>query len=386
MHRSVESAVAQIPFVDLDHQRRLLEPGLRSSIDAVLSHGRFIMGPEVQELEERLARYCGAAAAITCSSGTDGLLMSLMAAGVQSGDAVFVPSFTFASTAEAVAISGATPVFVDVKEDDYTVDPAQLLNAITEAARWGLHAKGVITVDLFGQPADYGTLETIVEDFGLVLIADAAQSFGASFFDRRVGSIGHLSVTSFFPSKPLGCYGDGGAVFTDDAGLAEALRSVRVHGQGKSKYDNTRIGLNARLDTLQAAVLLQKLDIFDAELLKRREVARRYGQFLTDAIAKPFIRPEVESAWAQYTIEVDPAIRSGIMERMRQQGIPTAIYYEKPLHLQPAYSEFPNAGSLAVSERVSDCVLSLPMHPYLDEATQVRIAEALESALAALSS
>lgn len=382
MHRSVESDVAQIPFVDLDYQRRLLEPRLRSSIEAVLSHGRFIMGPEVQELEDRLARYCGAAAAITCSSGTDGLLMSLMAAGVQSGDAVFVPSFTFASTAEAVAILGATPVFVDVKEDDYTLDPARLVVAVGEAAQWGLRAKAVISVDLFGQPADYGSIEPIVDEFGLVLIADAAQSFGASFLDRRVGSIGHLSVTSFFPSKPLGCYGDGGAVFTDDSGLAEALRSLRVHGQGNSKYDNIRIGLNARLDTLQAAVLLQKLDIFDAELLKRREVAHRYDQFLTQTIRKPSTRPEVESAWAQYTIQLDSATRSGVMKAMREQGIPTAIYYEKPLHLQPAYSEFPKAGSLAVSEHLSDAVLSLPMHPYLDEATQMRITEALDFALA----
>jgi dTDP-4-amino-4,6-dideoxygalactose transaminase len=290
---------------------------------------------------------------------------------------VIVPTFTFAATAEVVALVGATPVFVDVLPDTANVDPAGLVGALHAARGAGVTPRAVIAVDLFGQPADYDELAAFCTEYDLRLIADAAQSFGATWRERRAGAIGDVACTSFFPAKPLGCYGDGGAVFTDDDELAALLRSLRVHGQGTNKYDNVRVGINGRLDTIQAAVLLEKLAIFPDELVARDRVAARYQDALGDVVGLLDVRSEATSAWAQYTITTDD--RDGVAQRLREQGVPSAIYYPKPLHRQPAYEEFPRASDgLAVSEHLAERVLSLPMHPYLDEATQDRVIAAVE--------
>lgn len=367
-----------IEFMGLDAQRNAIGEPLQKAINGVLQHGRFIMGPEVELLEDRLGSFCGAASVVSCSSGTDGLLLSLMALGVGRGDAVFVPSFTFASTAEAVAITGATPVFLDVVEEDFNVDPAHLSKAVVALTHEGLKPKCLLAVDLFGQPARYEVLEPLCDELGLTLIADAAQSFGGSLNGRHVGSIGRFAVTSFFPTKPLGCYGDGGAVMTDDLEAAEILRSLRTHGKGRSKYENVRVGLNARLDTLQAAILLEKLNVFERELKLRGEVAMRYMAMLPDEVATPQTRPGARSAWAQYTVLLRAGTRSKVMEHLKSRGVPSAVYYEKPLHEQPAYRDSPRfPDQLSVSEMLSKQVLSLPMHPYLEVGSQERVAEAL---------
>lgn len=372
---------APIELIDLQAQRARLGGRVDAAIARVLEHGRFIMGPEVRELEERLAEFCGVGHAVSCSSGTDALLMALLALRIGPGDAVIVPTFTFAATAEVVALVGATPVFVDVLAETANLDPAGLVGALHAARGAGATPRAVIGVDLFGQPADYDELEGFCAEYDLVLIADAAQSFGATWRTRRAGAIGDLACTSFFPAKPLGCYGDGGALFTDDDELAATLRSLRVHGQGTNKYDNVRIGLNGRLDTIQAAVLLEKLAIFPDELVARDRVASRYQEALADAVGVLEVRQEATSAWAQYTIVVDD--RDGVASRLKEQGVPSAIYYPKPLHQQPAYEAFPTASDgLTVSEHLADHVLSLPMHPYLDEATQDRVITAVRSATA----
>ena len=307
-----------------------------------------------------------------------------MAKNIRPGHAVFCPSFTFAATAEVVAWLGATPVFVDVLPDTFNMDPASLEQAIVKAKADGLKPQCVISVDLFGQPADYDAIEPILAKHGLWLMSDAAQSFGGAFKNRKVGTIGHVTATSFFPSKPLGCYGDGGAIFTDDPEMAAVLRSLRVHGQGSDKYDNVRIGLNGRLDTLQAAVLIEKLKILGDEVVARDQVARRYSEHLRSLVPTPKVLPDVLSAWAQYTVLVPGAARAAIIAAMKEDGIPTMVYYPKPLHLQTAYRHFPLAGNgLPVSERLAQDVLSLPMHPYLDHATQDRVVESFTKALKA---
>ncbi len=370
-------ATATIELIDLQAQRDRLGDRIPDAIGRVLAHGRFIMGPEVADLEERLSAHCGVGHTISCSSGTDALLMTLLALRVGPGDAVIVPTFTFAATAEVVALVGATPVFVDVLPDTANVDPAGLVGALHAARGAGVTPRAIIAVDLFGQPADYDELEAFCTEYDLRLIADAAQSFGATWRERRAGAIGDVACTSFFPAKPLGCYGDGGAVFTDDDELAALLRSLRVHGQGTNKYDNVRVGINGRLDTIQAAVLLEKLAIFPDELVARDRVAARYQDALGDVVGLLDVRSEATSAWAQYTITTDD--RDGVAQRLREQGVPSAIYYPKPLHRQPAYEEFPRASDgLVVSEHLAERVLSLPMHPYLDEATQDRVIAAVE--------
>ncbi|MGH6904477.1 MAG: DegT/DnrJ/EryC1/StrS family aminotransferase [Geminicoccaceae bacterium] len=381
--RPEAAARAPIPFADLDAQRRRLGPRLDAAIARVLAHGRYIMGPEVAELEAQLAAFCGARHAITCASGTDALLLGLMARGIGPGDAVLMPSFTFVATAEPVAWLGAVPVFVDVLEGTFNLDPESLERGIRTAKAEGLHPHAAIAVDLFGQPADYKSIEAICARHGLWLMADAAQSFGATYGGRRVGSMGAITATSFFPAKPLGCYGDGGCVFTDDDDLAEAMRSLRVHGQGEDKYDNVRIGVNARLDTLQAAILLEKLRVFADELSARRAVAARYDEGLRDIVEVPRVAAETTSVWAQYTLVIEGGARDGVASALRAKGIPTAVYYPKPLHQQTAYRHFPTAGdALPVSEQLSRQVLSLPMHPYLEPATQAFIIDALRQALA----
>jgi dTDP-4-amino-4,6-dideoxygalactose transaminase len=381
--RPEAAARAPIPFADLDAQRRRLGSRLDAAIARVLAHGRYIMGPEVAELEAQLSAFCSARHAITCASGTDALVLGLMAKGIGPGDAVLMPSFTFVATAEPVAWLGAVPVFVDVLEGTFNLDPASLERGIRTAKAEGLHPRAAIAVDLFGQPADYHAIEAICARHGLWLMADAAQSFGATYRGHHVGRLAPLTATSFFPAKPLGCYGDGGCVFTDDDDLAEAMRSLRVHGQGEDKYDNVRIGVNARLDTLQAAILLEKLRVFADELSARRAVAARYDEGLRDIVEVPRVAAETTSVWAQYTLVIEGGARDGVASALRAKGIPTAVYYPKPLHQQTAYRHFPTAGdALPVAEQLSRQVLSLPMHPYLEPATQAFIIDALRRALA----
>jgi dTDP-4-amino-4,6-dideoxygalactose transaminase len=376
---------APIPFVDLDAQRRRLGAGLDAAIARVLAHGRFIMGPEVAKLETRLASFCGARHAIACASGTDALALGLMAKGIGPGDAVLMPGFTFVATAEPVAWLGAVPVFLDVLPDTFNLDPACLEQGVRTARAEGLTPRAVIAVDLFGQPADYDAIEAICARHGLWLMADAAQSFGATCGRRRVGTLGTTTATSFFPAKPLGCYGDGGCVFTDDDELAEAMRSIRVHGQGRDKYDNVRIGVNARLDTLQAAILLEKLAIFADELDARRTVAARYDA-LREFVQVPRVIAQGTSVWAQYTVVVERVGRDALAAALKDEGIPTAVYYSKPLHRQSAYRHYPVAGGgLPVAEQLSRQVLSLPIHPYLEPQSQAYIVDAVGRAAASLS-
>ena len=369
-----------IPFIDLQTQRQRLADRVDDAVLGVLDHGQFIMGPEVEELEDRLADYCGVDHAVTCSSGTDALLLPLLAWGVGAGDAVFVPAFTFAATAEAVVLAGATPVFVDVDEEIYAMEPESLRSAVEQADDEGLRPRVVIPVDLFGHPAPYPALQEIADDHGLRVVADAAQSFGAELGGTRVGAFGDCTATSFFPAKPLGCYGDGGAVLTDDDELAALLRSCRIHGQGETKYDNVRIGINGRLDTIQAAVLLLKLEIFDDERGARQQVAARYAAGLRDVVGVPATRADARSAWAQYTVR--SATRDVLAKELAAAGIPTAVYYPSPLSDQLAYAAYPTApGGCPVAHRLADEVLSLPMHPYLRSEDQQRIVDAVRAAV-----
>jgi dTDP-4-amino-4,6-dideoxygalactose transaminase len=368
-----------IPFIDIAAQRRRLGPAVDEAVGRVLAHCQFINGPEVTALEAALAAYCGAKHVVTCASGTDALVMVLMAKGVGRGDAVLCPSFTFCATGEAVALTGATPVFVDVDEATFNIDAASLKRGIATAKRLGLKPRGVIPVDLFGQSADHDPVFAVAVAEGMFVLDDAAQAFGASYKGRRLGGMGIITATSFFPAKPLGCYGDGGAIFTDDAAFAEVLRSVRVHGQGSDKYDNVRLGLTGRLDTIQAAVLIEKLKIFDDEIAARSEVAERYARGLGNVVTVPHLASGYTSVWAQYTIRLPAGTdRDAFAAALKAQGVPTAIYYPKSMHQQTAYKAYPTAdGGLPASERLSADVISLPMHAYLDEASQDRIIRAV---------
>jgi dTDP-4-amino-4,6-dideoxygalactose transaminase len=372
-----------IPFIDVAAQRKRLGKSLDEAVARVLGHCQFLGGPEIAQLEAELAAFSGASHVVTCSSGTDALLMVLMAKGIGPGDAVLCPSFTFCATGEAVALTGATPVFVDVDEATFNMDATSLARAIATARKLGLKPKAVIPVDLFGQSADHDAIGAVAGGEGLFVLDDAAQGFGASYKGRRLGTFGLATATSFFPAKPLGCFGDGGAIFTDDAELAATLRSVRVHGQGFDKYDNVRLGLTARLDTMQAAVLIEKLKIFEDEIEARNRLAERYSRGLGNAVTVPRLAEGCSSVWAQYTIRLPKGTdRDGFAAALKAQGIPTAIYYPKSMHQQTAYRHFPVAeGGLPVSEELSGDVISLPMHAYLDEATQDRIIEAVRGAV-----
>lgn len=370
-----------IPFIDLAAQRRRISSELNAAIARVLDRGAFISGPDVAAFETRLAAFCGARFAVSCGNGTDALQLALMAKGIGPGDAVLVPDYTFTATAEAVALVGATPVFVEVQATDFNVDAHQLEGGMAAARKNGLKPRALIAVDLFGLAADYDALNGFCEANGLLLIADAAQSFGGTFRGRKVGALAPITTTSFFPAKPLGCYGDGGALLTDDADLAATLKSLRVHGQGSDKYDNVRIGMNSRLDTLQAAILMCKLDIFDDEIDKRQVVAARYTEALGNRVVTPTVPADSVSVWAQYTIRVPGGRRDAMVAKLKEGGIPSMVYYPKPLHRQSAYKHYPAGGALAVSDRLSGEVLSLPMHPYLDEPTQTRIINAVVAAI-----
>jgi dTDP-4-amino-4,6-dideoxygalactose transaminase len=370
-----------IALIDLQAQRRRLGAPLERAILDAVQGGQWVMGPQVAQLEKQLAEFAGVKHCIACANGTDALLIVLRAWNIGPGDAVFVPTFTFAASAEVVALVGATPVFVDVFEDTYNIDPASLEAAIALVKREGkLKARVVMPVDLFGQPADYRAIEPLVKREGLKLLCDAAQGFGALIDGRRAGGIGDAASTSFFPAKPLGCYGDGGATFTNDDELDTLLRSIRVHGQGSDKYENVRIGVNSRLDTIQAAVLLEKMKIFPEEIELRDAVAKRYSDAFraSNRIVVPRVIDGAQSTWAQYTIQVPD--RDKLQAALKAKGIPSAVYYPIPLSKQKGYAHFPSA-PIPVSEKISKTVISLPMHPYLDAATQDRVIAAVLEAV-----
>lgn len=357
----------KIDFAGLKAQYARLKPEIARRIQTVLDHGQFILGPEIAELEAALAKRAGAKYAVGVSSGTDALVMALMAEGIGAGDAVFVPSFTFTASAEVALLLGATPVFVEVDARTFNIDPADLDRRVAEVVRAGeLLPRAVIAVDLFGQPADYGALERVCRQHALFLISDAAQSYGAKLGNRAVGTLAPATAASFFPAKPLGAYGDGGALLTDDDERASQYRSIRAHGKGEDKYDIVRLGLNARLDTLQAAILMAKLTVFDDELAARERLAKFYDSRLCDAVEIPRRVPDSASAWAQYCILVDN--RGAVAKTLKDAGVPTAVYYPRPMHLQTAYARFgAGPGSLPVSELLCERILALPMNPYLDE-------------------
>lgn len=352
-------------FIDLQAQYKHLKTKIDKRIQDVLDHGKYIMGPEVQELEQNLAQYVGVKHAITCANGTDALTLALMVLDVKEGDAVFCPTFTFFATAETIAFQGATPVFVDSNETTFNICPEHLEQQIEQVISEGkVKPKAIMAVDLFGLPADYPKLKAIAEKYQLKIIEDAAQGFGGEINGQRAGSFGDIATTSFFPAKPLGCYGDGGALFTDNDEYAELLKSYRVHGKGADKYDNVRIGMNSRLDTIQAAVLLEKLAEFPTELEARNRAADRYNKDLKGKCKTPQIPTGYVSSWAQYTLVSDD--RNAEMAKYKEKGIPTVIYYGTCMHQQTAFkhlgyvdSEFP------VASRLAKQVFSLPMHPYL---------------------
>ena len=382
-------------FIDLATQQKRIRDKVEANITAVLDHGKYIMGPEIKALEKRLSDYAGVKHAIGCASGTDALLMALMALGIGPGDAVFTSPFTFIATAEVISLLGATPVYVDIEPETFNIDPAKLDQAISalKANDSNLYPlpithnpsplapKAVIGVDIFGLPAEYERIDAVARDHDLLVIEDAAQSFGAELNGKKAGSFGNIACTSFFPAKPLGCYGDGGMCFTDDDGLANIMESVRVHGKGDHKYDNVRIGINGRLDSLQAAILLAKFDIFPEEIELRQKVADRYSTLLggNPQIKVPSIPAGATSAWAQYSIlAADEQQRSAIQDKLKAAEIPTAIYYPQPLHLQTAFSSLGyQKGDFPISEDCAQRIFSLPMHPYLLEEDQKKIADVI---------
>jgi len=367
-----------IPFIDVAAQRRRLGRAIDDAVARVLAHCQFIQGPEVHVLEAELAAFCGARHAIGCASGTDALLLVLMAWQIGPGDAVICPSFTYHATAEMVALLGATPIIADVLPDTFNLDPASCERAIATAKRLGLNPRAIIPVDLFGLPADHDAIAAIAAEHRLLVLDDAAQAFGASYRGRRLGTMATATATSFFPAKPLGCYGDGGAVFTDDDALAVRVKSIRLHGEGVDRSEAARIGITGRLDTIQAAVLIEKLKIFPDEIEARNRVAARYSAALADIAIVPHIGNQSTSVWAQYTVRLKPGRRDRVAAALKTEGIPTAIYYSKPLHRQPAYRRFPIAnGGVPVSDRLADEVLSLPMHAYLEPPVQDRIIDAV---------
>ncbi len=367
-------------FIDLKRQYELIKEDVDKGIQNVLEHGRYINGPEITELEQKLAEFAGTKYSIACSSGTDALIIPLMAWGIGPGDAVFTTPFTFIATAEVIKLVGATPVFVDIDPYTYNMDPKKLDEAIHKTKREGkLNPKAIIPVDLFGLPADYAKIEEVALHYGMVVLEDAAQGFGGNIDLKRSGSFGDAASTSFFPAKPLGCYGDGGAIFTDDDTLYSKMLSIRVHGMGDVPYTHVRIGLNGRLDSIQAAVLLSKLNIFEEELLKRDNVAKMYTEVLKDKFAAPTVPEGYFSAWAQYCILAkDEAHRTESRNKLSDNNIPSAVYYPIPLHLQKAFADLEyRKGDFPVSEEMCQRIFALPMHPYLTSEEVNQIAEVL---------
>jgi len=368
-----------IPFIDLAAQQKLLRSQIEAAISKVLDSGHYIMGQEVTDLEAKLAEFTGAKHALVCSSGTSALVLAMMVLGVKKGDAVFVPTFTFIATAEAVILAGGTPVMVDVRKDTFLMDDEDLKKAILWAKEQGLTPKLVVPVDLFGLAADYDKISAIAKENGMQVVCDACQSFGAAVGNKRIGTLGAISATSFFPAKPLGCYGDGGALFTDSDENLELMKSFRVHGMGADRYENVRIGINGRLDTIQAAILLVKMTVLEDELKKRDEIAAKYREGIKKAIHQ-HIPQGYKSAWAQYSMLVEN--RDKVQAALKEKGIPTMIYYPLPIHRQKAYEMFAIGREFPVSDMLSQKILSVPMHPYLDSETQGYIIDAMNSALA----
>ena len=373
-----------IPFIDLKSQYRQIEAEIKAGIEGVLEHGAYIMGPEIAEIEARLSNFSGVSFGVSCASGTDALMMSLMALEVGPGDAVFTTPFTFMATAEVVALLGATPIFVDIDPVTYNLDADDLRRKIrfVKEQRKDLTAKGVIAVDIFGQPADYDAIEPLAHNAGLFLIVDAAQSFGATYKGKPVCGLGDLACTSFFPAKPLGCYGDGGMIFCHNQALRDLLVSIRIHGMGKHKYDNDRLGITGRMDSIQAAVLLAKFRIFPDEVARRQAVADRYAALLADVdgVTPPALAEGNTSVWAQYCVLArDTAHREELMGKLSAASIPTAIYYPKPLHLQKAFANLKHkVGDFPVAEDVAGRIFALPMHPYLSAEDQEAIVAPLK--------
>lgn len=375
-------------FIDLKKQYERIKPRIHDRINQVLLHSKFIMGPEVAELERQLASFVGCTYCVSCANGTDALLLSLMAHDIGPGDAIFTTPFTFIATAEVICLLGATPIFVDIDPDTYNIDPKKLQTTIEEFQNGkvrgvgitkNLRSKGIISVDLFGLPAEYGSINRIAKQYGLFVLEDAAQSLGGSYKGKRVGNVTDIAATSFFPAKPLGCYGDGGAIFTNDQAMADRLRSLREHGKGSHKYDNVRIGINGRLDTLQAAILLPKLEVFESEIKERQEVAARYTSALKGLAKVPHIPDGLLSAWAQYSLVIDK--RDAYLNKLKEIGIPTAVYYPRPLHLQTAFLRLGHRqGDFPVAEHMSEGIFSLPMHPYLESKDQDKIIDAVKIA------
>ncbi len=371
-----------IPFIDLQAQRRAMGSALDEAMARVLDRGDFIQGQEVREFEAALATFTGAGHVVSCASGTDALTLVGMAENIGPGDAVFVPAFTFVATAEAFTVLGATPYFVDVLPDTFNMNPESLQDGIADAKAQGLNPRMVVAVDLFGQPADYNRLAPIAHENNMILVADAAQALGGSLGGKRVGTLADYTTTSFFPAKPLGCYGDGGAVLTDVADKAALIKSLTQHGKGSEKYDNLRVGLNSRLDTLQAAILIEKLKIYEGELRARNDVAQRYSGALSEIAQTPYLLADTQSCWAQYTLKFEH--RETAQENLKNAGVPSAVYYPMPLSQQGGYTQCPVVpGGVLVSERLSGQVLSLPMHPYLDTDTQSTVINALKAAVGA---
>jgi UDP-2-acetamido-2-deoxy-ribo-hexuluronate aminotransferase len=365
-------------FIDLKAQQDRIKNKIDANIQAVLSHGKYIMGPEVSELENMLAEFAGTKYAIGCASGTDALLMPLMAYDVKPGDAIFTVSFTFIATAEVVQLLGATPVFIDVEPDTFNMDVSKLEEAILKVKREGkLTPKGIIPVDLFGQPADYDEINKIAKKHGLFVLEDAAQGFGGTYKGKKACSLTEVAGTSFFPAKPLGAYGDGGMIFTSDSELYEKMESIRVHGKGSDKYDNVRIGINGRLDTLTAAILLPKAEIFPEEIELRQKVAKRYNEMLNGIVKTPFVKEHNVSAWAQYTLVTTD--REKVLDGLKKDGIPSAVYYPKPLHMQTAFNHLGyKPADLPVSYKLASEVFSIPMYPYLSESDQDKIVASIK--------
>jgi UDP-2-acetamido-2-deoxy-ribo-hexuluronate aminotransferase len=364
----------EIPFINLKAQYQALKPSIDARIQKVLDHGQYIMGPEVAELEEKLTAYTGAKHCITVASGTEALLIALMALGIKPGDEIITTPFTFVATAEVIVLLGAVPVFVDIEPDTCNIDAAKIEAAITPKTR------AIMPVSLYGQPADMDEINAIAVSHGLTVIEDAAQSFGASYKGKKSCNLSTIGCTSFFPSKPLGCYGDGGAIFTSDDALAKAMREIRVHGQEK-RYVHTRIGVGGRMDTMQCAVVLAKLERFDWEVAQRLKIGRRYNELLADKIPVVTRRPDRTSVFAQYTVFVES--REAVQERLKAAGIPTAVHYPVPLNQQPAYRSVCRGELTPVSDRTAGTVMSLPMGPDLSASDQERIVAALAQAIAA---
>jgi len=372
-----------IPFIDVAAQRRRLGRAIDDAVARVLAHCQFVQGPEVRALEAELAAFCGARHAIGCASGTDALLLVQLAWQIGPGDAVICPSFTYHATAEMVALLGATPIIADVLPETFNLDPASCERAVETAKRLGLKPRAIIPVDLFGLSADHDAITAVAAAHGLQVLDDAAQAFGATYKGKKLGVLATATTTSFFPAKPLGCYGDGGAVFTDDDALAARVKSLRLHGEGVDRSEAVRVGITGRLDTIQAAVLIEKLKIFPDEIAARNRVAARYSEALADVATVPRPGNQSTSVWAQYTIRLAPGRRDPLAAALKAEGIPTAIYYTKPLHRQPAYRDFPVAdGGVPVSEQLSQEVISLPMHAYLEAPVQDRIIAAVRRSLA----